>query len=202
MLHRSGIMTSRYSSFIHICCYEEHTPIQYIVHYCTEKCPLGWRISIQETMCSKLKNVDSYCSNSKNIIKELIIVMTTMHILWHLCMLKIVNDVKNITHAKTTCTFVRYGWWTCKLHGKCIITFNHSNEVQIIQYILILFMMEPHICYLKHSAVITLSIFSQILTIDFTPELACEGEVWVVCCNSKIWFTFCHRYHVCNNMMN
>ena len=51
------------------------------------------------------------------------------------------------------------------------------------------------------SAVITQSIFSQILLIN-TQQLAGEGNEWVVCCGSYIWFTFCHCYGsvICNTM--
>ena len=42
-------------------------------------------------------------------------------------------------------------------------------------------------------AVIMWLIFSKILTVD-TPLLTREGEVWDVCCDSDICFTFCHCY--------
>ena len=44
--------------------------------------------------------------------------------------------------------------------------------------------------YRTYNAVITLSIFSQILTID-TPQLAREGELWGVCYEFEVWFKFC-----------
>ena len=40
-------------------------------------------------------------------------------------------------------------------------------------------------------AVIMRSIVSKILTTG-TSQLAREGELWGVCCDSNIWFTFCH----------
>ena len=52
---------------------------------------------------------------------------------------------------------------------------------------------------LQRDAVITRSIFSTILKID-TPQLSHEGEMWGVCCDSKLWFAFCHCYRsaTCN----
>ena len=47
------------------------------------------------------------------------------------------------------------------------------------------------------------SVFSQILTTD-TPQLAREGEGWCVCCEVKVWYTFCHchRSAMCNIVIN
>ena len=57
--------------------------------------------------------------------------------------------------------------------------------------------------HIQHGTVIKRSIFSQILTID-TPYLAHKGEVWGVCCDSKILLTFCHCYRsaVCHIVIN
>ena len=57
--------------------------------------------------------------------------------------------------------------------------------------------------HILHGTVIKRSIFSQILTID-NPYLARKGEVWGVCCDSKILLTFCHCYRsaVCHIVIN
>ena len=77
--------------------------------------------------------------------------------------------------------YIGLGQWDSECHSPFISAFN--NKIQC--------------------STVTRSIFSKILTID-TPYLAHEGEVWGVCCGSKIWFTFCHCYHsaICNTMIN
>ena len=52
---------------------------------------------------------------------------------------------------------------------------------------------ERDVLSVQCGAVLTRSISCQILTID-TPYLAREGEVWGVCCDSKVGFTFCRLY--------
>ena len=42
-------------------------------------------------------------------------------------------------------------------------------------------------------AVITRLMFLKNFTID-TPYFSLMGEIWGVCCNFKLWFTFCHCY--------
>ena len=46
-------------------------------------------------------------------------------------------------------------------------------------------MVQHKIWHVQCGALITRSIFTEILTID-TPQLAREGEVWGVCCDSYI----------------
>ena len=53
--------------------------------------------------------------------------------------------------------------------------------------------------YIQCSAVITRSIFSQILTRD-TPQLAREGEIWSVFCEFEVWFAF--RASQCSDVWN
>ena len=72
--------------------------------------------------------------------------------------------------------------------SQCITTTRHSKAKTV--------------CIFLGIYCITPSIFSQILTTD-TLYHACEGEIWGVCCDSNIWFNFCHcsccyRNAVCN----